>query len=225
MSRNRRASARRSAEDGLSVLMMTDRKGEHMDRLTTHSHKTGSAVPSAHLGDICLRINGCDNYDFCEGCPIAEMLIKLCAYEDTGLTPEQVELLTKPKLSKSAWTGKIFKNEAEAAKALAAYKQGLFEFPCELNVDTVLLYAGTKSDIAKAMKKLCTEASRNKQQFSGNPQIRVNRAISYLAEKEAFKLKNGKLSIDDSKIPELQSKARNLRAMLIRRIKNACKEG
>lgn len=61
-----------------------------MDRLTTHSHKTGSAVPSARLGDICLRINGCDDYDYCEGCPINELLTKLCAYEDTGLTPEQI---------------------------------------------------------------------------------------------------------------------------------------
>lgn len=66
-----------------------------MDRLTTHSHKTGSAVPSERLGDICLRVIGCDDYDFCEGCPIREMLNKLCAYEDTGLTPEQVELLSK----------------------------------------------------------------------------------------------------------------------------------
>lgn len=61
-----------------------------MDRLTTHSHKTGSAVPSERLGDICLRVIGCDDYDFCEGCPIREMLNKLCAYEDTGLTPEQI---------------------------------------------------------------------------------------------------------------------------------------
>lgn len=66
-----------------------------MDRLTEHSYKTGSAVPSARLGDICLRISGCDEYDFCEGCPVNELITKLCSYEDTGLTPEQVERLSK----------------------------------------------------------------------------------------------------------------------------------
>ncbi|SCX27770.1 hypothetical protein SAMN02910436_02265 [Ruminococcaceae bacterium P7] len=89
-SRNRRATARRSAEDGLSVLMMTDRKGENMERLTQRSTITGNAVPSKQLGDICLLISGCEEYDFCEDCPIREMLTRLCEYEDTGLTPEQI---------------------------------------------------------------------------------------------------------------------------------------
>ena len=91
MSRNRRASARRSAEDGLSVLMMTDRKGERMDRLTKRSERTGSAVPGELLGDICLRVSGCEEFDFCEGCPIRLLLNKLCEYEDTGLTPAQIK--------------------------------------------------------------------------------------------------------------------------------------
>lgn len=101
-----------------------------MDRLTTHSPRTGSAIPSKQLGDICLRISGCENYDFCEGCPINELLTRLCAYEDTGLTPEQIELLKKPKPFHSTWTGKVFKSEAAAAKALAIYEQGYFNFPC-----------------------------------------------------------------------------------------------
>ena len=91
MSRNRRASARRSAEDGLSTLMMTDRKGERMDRLTKRSERTGSAVPGELLGDICLRVSGCEEFDFCEGCPIRMLLTKLCEYEDTGLTPAQIK--------------------------------------------------------------------------------------------------------------------------------------
>lgn len=91
MSRNRRASARRSAEAGLSVLMMTDRKGEHMDRLTKRSERTGSAVPGEQLGDICLRVSGCEKFDFCEECPIGLILTKLCEYEDTGLTPAQIK--------------------------------------------------------------------------------------------------------------------------------------
>ena len=84
-----------------------------MDRLTTHSHKTGSAVPSARLGDICLRINGCDDYDFCEGCPINELLTKLCAYEDTGLTPEQIKQIENVLLPHYGYTRESVKSAIE----------------------------------------------------------------------------------------------------------------
>lgn len=226
-SRNRRATARRSAEDGPSVLMMTDRKGENMERLTQRSPKTGAATPSDSIGDICFHFCDCESFDFCEHCPVNRILQRLCEYEDTGLTPEQVELLTKPKLSKSSWTGKIFKNE-EAAKALAEYNQGSYESYRKKCIEKILLDLGVEVNSPKntaenirsqAIKKLSAEDPGNKQQLSGNPQIRVNQVISYLAEKKAFDLRNGKLSIDDSKVPELQTEALNLKTMLIRRIK------
>lgn len=177
-----------------------------MERLTQHSKKTGSPVPSEVLGDICLRISGCDNYDFCEGCPINELLTRLCAYEDTGLTPEQFGYK------------KFMRESAKYDVQLNMTKLESF-----INADLAYDQIGRiGSHIAKEMQKLSANILFNELPLSGNPRIRVNRAISYLAEKEAFDLKDGKLSIDDSKVPELQTEARNLKTMLIRRIKNAC---
>lgn len=65
-----------------------------MDRLTSRS-QTGCAVPSGILGDICLKMSFCDEYDFCDGCPVGKMIKRLCEYEDTGLTPKQIELMKK----------------------------------------------------------------------------------------------------------------------------------
>ncbi|MBQ3265904.1 MAG: hypothetical protein IJH07_09045 [Ruminococcus sp.] len=35
-----------------------------------------------------MMMSFCDDFDFCEGCPVKKMIDRLCAYEDTGLTPE-----------------------------------------------------------------------------------------------------------------------------------------
>lgn len=66
-----------------------------MERLTTRSSLAGSPVPSEVLGDICMRMDFCDEYDFCEDCPIGRLLNKLCEYEDTCLTPQQIGNMKK----------------------------------------------------------------------------------------------------------------------------------
>lgn len=63
-----------------------------MYRLTKRS-ATGTAVPIST--DICMQLTICDNYDFCEWCPIGRMINKLADYEDTGLTPKQIAVIKK----------------------------------------------------------------------------------------------------------------------------------
>ena len=123
------------------------------------------------------------------------------AYADSGLTPEQI-----------GYTKDM--NGAEKNDIQPEVAQ-LMVF-----INTHLTYHATKIDIAKAMKKL-----NGKTPLSGNPQTRINQVIAYLAENGAFHLKDGKLSVDDSRVPELQTQSRDLKTMLIRRIKNACEKG
>lgn len=122
------------------------------------------------------------------------------AYADSGLTPEQI-----------GYTKDM--NGAENNDIQSDVAQ-LMVF-----INTHLTYQATKVDIAKAMKKL-----NGKTPLSGNPQTRINQVIAYLAENGAFHLKDGKLSVDESRVPELQTQSRDLKTMLIRRIKNACEK-
>ncbi len=63
-------------------------------RLTTRSVNNGTPVPNRDtVGDICMRMGFCDEYDFCEGCPIKAMIDRLCEYEDIGLTPAGIKFL------------------------------------------------------------------------------------------------------------------------------------
>lgn len=66
-----------------------------MERLTTHSKRSNCPIPSEALGDVCMKINFCEDFDFCDGCPVKTMLTRLCEYEDTGLTPNQIENMKK----------------------------------------------------------------------------------------------------------------------------------
>lgn len=66
-----------------------------MERLTERSRKTGTAIPSKKLGDLCISISFCDDYDFCQECPIKALLTRLYEYEDTGLTPAQINRIKK----------------------------------------------------------------------------------------------------------------------------------
>lgn len=66
-----------------------------MERLTIHSCSTGSVIPSEQLGDLCMLMGFCDDYDFCRGCPVKTLLTRLCEYEDTGLTPAQINRIKK----------------------------------------------------------------------------------------------------------------------------------
>lgn len=69
-----------------------------MERLTDHSAYNGTPVPNRDtIGDLCLMMSFCDDYDFCEGCPVKKMMDRLCAYEDTGLTPEEIAELKEKK--------------------------------------------------------------------------------------------------------------------------------
>lgn len=66
-----------------------------MERLTKHSELTGSPVPSNIIGDICMKINFCNEFDFCTNCPIRELINRLCAYEDTRYEPEEIIIIKK----------------------------------------------------------------------------------------------------------------------------------
>lgn len=67
-----------------------------MNRLTEHSEfSINSAVPSENLGDLCLKMEFCDEFDFCEGCPVKRMMDRLCEYEDTELEPKEIVEMKK----------------------------------------------------------------------------------------------------------------------------------
>lgn len=62
-----------------------------MERLTAHSKYNGTPTPNLKtIGDFCMKIPFCDDYDSCEGCPVRTMIDRLCEYEDTGLTPAEI---------------------------------------------------------------------------------------------------------------------------------------
>ena len=62
-----------------------------MERLTAHSKYSGTPTPNLKtIGDVCMKMPFCDDYDACEGCAIRKMIDRLCEYEDTGLTPKMI---------------------------------------------------------------------------------------------------------------------------------------
>ena len=69
-----------------------------MERLTTRDEH-GTSIPNHNtIGEICNNFMSiCDDYDLCEGCPIGKLIDQLCAYEDTGLTPEEIVQLREKK--------------------------------------------------------------------------------------------------------------------------------
>lgn len=67
-----------------------------MNRLTEHSEFfINSAVPSEKLGDLCLKMEFCDEFVFCEGCPVKKIMDRLCEYEDTDLEPKEIVEMKK----------------------------------------------------------------------------------------------------------------------------------
>lgn len=67
-----------------------------MERLTRPSIVSiSSAVPSENLGDLCMKMDFCDEFYMCEGCPVKKLIDRLCEYEETGLTPEQIAEMKK----------------------------------------------------------------------------------------------------------------------------------
>ena len=67
-----------------------------MERLTDHSAYNGTPMPNKDtIGDPCMMMSFYDDFDFCEGCPVKKMIDRLCSYEDTGLTPEEIIELKK----------------------------------------------------------------------------------------------------------------------------------
>lgn len=65
-----------------------------LERLTKRSN-IAMSVPSENLGDLCMRMDFCDEFDFCIGCPVKKLMDRLCEYEDTGFTPEQIMEMKK----------------------------------------------------------------------------------------------------------------------------------
>ena len=79
-----------------------------MDRLTAHSKYSGTPTPNLKtIGDVCMKMPFCDDYDACEGCPIRKMIDRLCEYEDSDLTPKEILLLKErvrtPKVATSVF--------------------------------------------------------------------------------------------------------------------------
>lgn len=67
-----------------------------MNRLTEHSRFfINSVVPSKNLGDLCTRMKFCDEFDFCDGCPVKRIMDRLCEYEDTDLEPKEIVEMKK----------------------------------------------------------------------------------------------------------------------------------
>lgn len=64
-----------------------------MERLTQRRNDT--PVPNKALGDLCWRMSFCEEFEFCEGCPVGKLINRLCEYEETGLTPNDIEKLKK----------------------------------------------------------------------------------------------------------------------------------
>lgn len=65
-------------------------------RLTKHCEQSGTPVPNRDtIGDFCMMmpVGVYDSYDTCKDCPIGKMIDRLCAYEDTGLEPEEIVTL------------------------------------------------------------------------------------------------------------------------------------
>ena len=69
-----------------------------MERLTSHSKYSGTPTPNLKtIGDVCMKMPFCDDYDACEGCEIRRIIDRLCEYEDTGLTPTEIVDLKEKK--------------------------------------------------------------------------------------------------------------------------------
>lgn len=64
-----------------------------MEKLTQRRNDT--PVPNKTLGDLCWRMSFCEEFEFCEGCPVGKLINRLCEYEETGLTPNDIEKLKK----------------------------------------------------------------------------------------------------------------------------------
>lgn len=67
-----------------------------MDRLTSISEITGLPIvkelQESCGEDACADVCDENRYEGCVGCPVQKAITKLFAYEDTGLTPEEVKI-------------------------------------------------------------------------------------------------------------------------------------
>lgn len=146
-----------------------------MNRLTEHSKFCiNRAVPSENLGDLCLKMEFCDEFDFCEGCPVKRIMDRLCEYEDTELEPKEIVEMKK------------------AANIKRCQRKGIVGIPKNGNRTII-------------------------QRISF-----VNEAVKYIAEQCAFELKQDKLTVNTSKIPENIYLICTARSKYIERIIQAC---
>lgn len=212
-----------------------------MNRLTEHSEFCiNSAVPSENLGDLCLKMEFCDEFDFCEGCPVKRIMDRLCEYEDTELEPKEIVEMKKaanikrcqrkgivgvPKngnrtiIQRVSRRGLIINGEYFYDEELShcyygqkvkivikdnvatvfdlGYKAGqpIAEFDLQTNQGSLIEYGGTADSIRKGIEIIKSEQAYISRINS------VNDAIKYLAENNAFSLKNGELFLDNERIP------------------------
>lgn len=62
-----------------------------MKRLTKRTITGTAILNEIRVPDICMHVDWCDKYDFCDGCSLKKIIDRLCEYEDTGLSPEEIK--------------------------------------------------------------------------------------------------------------------------------------
>ena len=105
-----------------------------MERLTYRSHKFNNPVSHGACKDITC-------YAKCDSCKINDLIAKLCAYEDTGLEPEEIaDAVTAAKLMAKSKIVSCFGVDADHIRdLLQAEKDGrLLELPVVAMVEQSL---------------------------------------------------------------------------------------
>ena len=141
-----------------------------------------------------------------------EILKRLCDYENTGLTPEEIFEMKKSANIKKCQRKGIVGVPKNSDRTIA-------EFDLKTNQEPLAEYGGTADSIRKGIEIIKSEQSYSSRINS------VNDAIKYLAENNAFSLKSGKLILNDECIPDFKNGQMNVcnsKAKTISRIKNAC---
>ena len=99
-----------------------------MERLTYRSHKFNNPVSHGACKDITC-------YAKCDSCKINDLIAKLCAYEDTGLEPEEIaDAVTAAKLMAKSKIVSCFGVDADHIRELvqAEHDGRMVVLPCKV---------------------------------------------------------------------------------------------